>query len=87
MILWNVQVLIQLEQALPPAEMVQDGGRSGRPAGIAQMGYACFWPQGGGLQEEGVPLDNVNKDPMEAVREESEQDRNASADDEDSSSS
>ena len=43
----------ELEQALPPAEMVsQGGGRSGRPAGIAQMGYACFWPQGGGLQEE-----------------------------------
>ncbi len=24
-------------------------GRSSRPAGIAQMGYACFWPDGGGL--------------------------------------
>jgi hypothetical protein len=23
--------------------------RSSRPAGIAQMGYACFWPEGGGL--------------------------------------
>lgn len=26
-------------------------GRSSRPAGIAQMGYGCFWPQGGGLKE------------------------------------
>lgn len=24
-------------------------GRSSRPAGMAQMGYACFWPEGGGL--------------------------------------
>lgn len=54
----------ELEQALPaPTEMVsQDGtGPSARPAGMAQMGYACFWPQGGGLQEEGSggvgPLD------------------------------
>jgi len=23
--------------------------RSSQPAGIAQMGYACFWPEGGGL--------------------------------------
>jgi len=26
-------------------------GRSSRPAGISQMGYACFWPLGGGLRE------------------------------------
>lgn len=26
-----------------------DPGRSSQPAGIAQMGYACFWPEGGGL--------------------------------------
>ena len=29
------------------------GGRSPRPAGIAQLGYACFWPNGGGLIEGG----------------------------------
>ena len=23
-------------------------GRSPRPGGIAQLGYACFWPKGGG---------------------------------------
>jgi len=27
-------------------------GRSDRPAGMAQMGYACFWPNGGGLREK-----------------------------------
>lgn len=26
-------------------------GRSSKPAGLAQLGYACFWPKGGGLQE------------------------------------
>ena len=26
-------------------------GRMTRPAGIAQLGYACFWPNGGGLIE------------------------------------
>jgi hypothetical protein len=26
-------------------------GRSSRPAGLSQMGYACFWPNGGGLKE------------------------------------
>lgn len=26
--------------------------RSSRPAGIAQMGYACFWPDGGGKVEK-----------------------------------
>lgn len=26
-------------------------GRSGRAAGLSQMGYACFWPKGGGLTE------------------------------------
>lgn len=26
-------------------------GRSNRPGGLSQMGYACFWPKGGGLKE------------------------------------
>mmetsp|Transcript_50928 Transcript_50928/g.99643 ORF Transcript_50928/g.99643 Transcript_50928/m.99643 type:complete len:364 (+) Transcript_50928:65-1156(+) len=30
----------------------REDGRSRRPAGMAQMGYACFWPKGGGLMEE-----------------------------------
>jgi hypothetical protein len=42
----------QLRELMAQAEMVSlPGGRSPRPAGIAQMGYACFWPNGGGLME------------------------------------
>lgn len=26
-------------------------GRSNKPAGMAQLGYVCFWPNGGGLKE------------------------------------
>jgi len=29
-----------------------DSGRSSQPAGMAQMGYACFWPEGGGLVDD-----------------------------------
>ena len=42
--------LLQLEQQEARKEI---GGRCNRPAGIAQMGYACFWPKGGGIVEEG----------------------------------
>jgi hypothetical protein len=42
----------QLRERMAQAEMVSlPGGQSPRPAGIAQLGYACFWPNGGGLQE------------------------------------
>ena len=41
-----------LRERLAKAEMVSlPGGRSPRPAGIAQIGYACFWPNGGGMKE------------------------------------
>jgi hypothetical protein len=26
--------------------------RSNKPAGIAHLGFTCFWPNGGGLEEE-----------------------------------
>jgi hypothetical protein len=46
-----------LERRLEETEMVSapngPGGTSRRPAGLAQLGYACFWPQGGGVQEGG----------------------------------
>jgi len=29
------------------------GGMTRRPAGLSQMGYACFWPDGGGIIEGG----------------------------------
>jgi hypothetical protein len=46
---------LKLRERLQEAEMVSTlpGGRSPRPAGIAQLGYACFWPNGGGLVEGG----------------------------------
>ena len=49
------QNLPQLRERLEEAEMVSaPSGRSSRPAGIAQLGYACFWPKGGGTVE-GAP--------------------------------
>lgn len=45
----------QLRERLQQAELVSTlpPGRSFRPAGMAQLGYACFWPNGGGLKEGG----------------------------------
>lgn len=56
----------QLRQRLQEAEMVSTlpNGRSPRPAGIAQLGYACFWPEGGGVKEGGYqqPSDTGNNE-------------------------
>jgi hypothetical protein len=43
----------ELRERLREAEMVSNmpPGRSPRPGGIAQLGYACFWPKGGGSIE------------------------------------
>jgi hypothetical protein len=44
----------KLRERLHQAEMVGSSlpnGRSARPAGMAQLGYACFWPNGGGVYE------------------------------------
>jgi len=40
----------KLRERLKEAEMVSTmpPGRSPRPGGIAQLGYACYWPNGGG---------------------------------------
>jgi len=35
----------ELSPSLPP-------GRTSRPGGFAQIGYACFWPNGGGTEEQ-----------------------------------
>jgi hypothetical protein len=45
----------QLRQRLVEAEMVSNmpPGRTSRPGGMAQLGYACFWPHGGGIVEGG----------------------------------
>jgi len=55
------QNLPQLRERLEEAEMVSSpSGRSPRPAGIAQLGYACFWPKGGGTVE-GAPKALVDR--------------------------
>lgn len=42
----------QITPPLEKTEMVHSvTGRSTRPAGLSQLGYACFWPDGGGLTE------------------------------------
>lgn len=41
----------QLTRPPPVTSFVSKGNRSSRPGGLSQMGYACFWPNGGGLSE------------------------------------
>jgi len=63
----------QLERRIAEAEEVGSSpppGRSSRPAGFAQIGYACFWPKGGGKYEQ---LDIATK---EEPREDSSVDDN-----------
>jgi hypothetical protein len=41
-------------------------GRSSRPGGLSQMGYACFWPKGGGLKEGFIHRHHLDQiDPAE----------------------
>lgn len=42
-------------------DMVKHDRVSKRPAGMAQLGFACFWPDGGGIQE-GSELISSNDD-------------------------
>ena len=56
----------QLQARLKQAEETvskMPPGTSSRPGGFAQIGYACFWPKGGGKEElTGIndfsPVDN-----------------------------
>lgn len=41
----------QLAHDLKEICQVGSGGRSSRPGGLSMLGYACFWPKGGGLCE------------------------------------
>jgi hypothetical protein len=40
-------------------------GRSTRPAGLSQLGYACFWPNGGGLREGMIHPSHPDRDSHE----------------------
>lgn len=37
-------------------------GRSQRPAGLSQLGYACFWPDGGGRIGQADSLSQPGED-------------------------
>ena len=39
-------------------DIVNSQGRTMRPAGLSQLGYACFWPKGGG--KVGHTAENVS---------------------------
>lgn len=36
-------------------------GHSSRPAGISQLGYACFWPTGGDVDTKPISLNGQNE--------------------------
>ncbi|KAL3917544.1 MAG: hypothetical protein SGARI_007683 [Bacillariaceae sp.] len=73
----------ELRERLEEAEMVSTmpPGRSPRPGGMAQLGYACYWPKGGGSVEggaskpkhslsensEGNPDDHNNSENMDSI--------------------
>jgi hypothetical protein len=64
----------ELERRLEEIEMVSaPGGRTSRPAGLAQLGYACFWPQGGGVEEDLLHRSHPGHsgDPVESTHNES----------------
>lgn len=46
----------KIRERFAEAEMVSNvpPGRTHRPGGMAQLGYACFWPKGGGIVEGGI---------------------------------
>lgn len=58
----------QKQQIPPPTKFTSSGsGRSGKPGGLSQLGYACFWPQGGGLEERQPRDQNVMENGNEEV--------------------
>lgn len=59
-----VQENAEKASSLPP-------GRTSRPGGFAQLGYACFWPNGGG---EISPEASPSKDPSENLGNKSSED-------------
>lgn len=63
----------QLREKLEEVEMVGStlpDGRSARPAGMAQLGYACFWPNGGGrFEQKRTPMDRLTTDGPAEIKE------------------
>jgi len=49
----NLETGVKSMPTRPRADFVSSHpARSSKPGGLSQLGYACFWPNGGGLQEE-----------------------------------
>jgi len=48
----ELEAEMKSETGRPTTKAAFDPGRSSQPGGMAQMGYACFWPEGGGLVDE-----------------------------------
>jgi hypothetical protein len=46
-----------------------NGNPSWLPGGIAHLGYACFWPAGGGLMEEDTKMMRTVAPPQQVVQE------------------
>ncbi|MGK3757200.1 MAG: hypothetical protein ACI8RD_009514 [Bacillariaceae sp.] len=46
----------QLRERIKEEAETTASTRSSRPGGISQLGYACFWPEGGGKVESDIPL-------------------------------
>lgn len=61
------------------ADFVNDthGGRTTRPAGLAQLGYACFWEDGGGKVGLAEPvsssMENIVAEPVTEIENKREQ--------------
>jgi hypothetical protein len=60
-VLNNREELEQASRRMNETELMSSGGFSRRPAGLAQLGYACFWPNGGGVQEGGAAAIRVQQ--------------------------
>eukprot|EP00816_Leptocylindrus_hargravesii_P001285 CAMPEP_0196818336 /NCGR_PEP_ID=MMETSP1362-20130617/65097_1 /TAXON_ID=163516 /ORGANISM="Leptocylindrus danicus, Strain CCMP1856" /LENGTH=513 /DNA_ID=CAMNT_0042196399 /DNA_START=150 /DNA_END=1691 /DNA_ORIENTATION=- len=58
----------QKQQVPPPTTFTSSGsGKSGRPGGLSQLGYACFWPQGGGLEDQQLKEENIMQNDNEDI--------------------
>jgi len=66
----------QLRERVEEAKTVSTmspSGRSSRPGGISQLGYACFWPDGGGkIESIAIPLQQPRDMPTNQAKNDSD---------------
>jgi len=66
------QLKERIEEAKTMSTM-SPSGKSSRPGGISQLGYACFWPDGGGkIESIAIPLQQPQDMPTNQVNIESD---------------